>query len=251
MDTHVFTGPHRVASRGIHRFDPSHWIWKPLMTGFIWDLHWDGESLWAGTASGVEKRNLAGELMARLTPENSGLLHEDVHATRRWGDDVWFAMLGDYQKETGDFIGGGVSRLNLATGEWQSFRPRDGLMRAYSCDLAVDDREVWVAHWDEETGLSRLDLATGTWIPVRQSSNGIEIGGVVLENDGETLWIGQQRGLVELDKKTLRAQLYTENEGLPGYIISGIAITDDAVWVSAYSNDIDGVRSSGIVRIRK
>jgi hypothetical protein len=160
-------------------------------------------------------------------------------------------MLGDYQKGYDGFSGGGVSRLNLVTDEWRSFTVKDGLSRGYSCDLAVDDREVWVAHWHEEVGVSLLDLSTETWTSVRHSSNGIEVGGVVLENDGDTLWMGQQRGLVELDKESRQAKLYTEREGIPGYIISGIDAGEDAVWAAAYSYDRDGVRSSGIVRIPK
>jgi hypothetical protein len=64
-----------------------------------------------------------------------------------------------------------------------------------------------------------------------------------------TVWIGQQRGLVRFDRTTHMATLYTEKDGLPGYIVSGIGVEEDAVWVSAYANSKEGVRSSGIVRI--
>jgi hypothetical protein len=235
----------------VHRFDPLTRVWEFLTQGFIWDLYWDGEYLWMGMGNGVEARDLVGELIRRFTPENSGLLHEDVHAVRRWGDDVWFAMLGDYRKDEEDFSGGGVSRLNLVSEEWRNFTVEDGLIRGYSCDLAVDNREVWVAHWDEEVGLSLLDLSMETWTPIRRSANRIEIGGMVLENDGKTLWIGQQRGLVELDKESRQAVIYTEEDGLPGYIVSGIVADEDVVWVAAYSNDRNGTRSSGVVRIPK
>jgi hypothetical protein len=214
----------------------------------VWDLFWDGSRLWVGRADGAEAHGLDGSV-ERFTPNDSGLLHKDVHAIRVWKDTVWFAMLGDHVKEKNDFVGGGVSFLNRLTGEWRSYTTREGMARNYSCDIAVDDRRVFVAHWDEEKGLSLFDRKTERWSALVKSENGVELGGVVLANDENTLWIGQQRGLVKLDKETRRATLYRELEGMPGYIVSGIAIDRDAVWVSAYSYGTPEFRSAGVVRI--
>jgi ligand-binding sensor domain-containing protein len=217
----------------------------------VWDLHWDGERLWLGTGNGAEIRDLDGGLLDRYTPESTGLLHGDVHAVRVSGETVWFAMLGDHIQETDDFEGGGVTRFNRRTGEWRSWSVGDGLVRSYSCDLAVGENEVWVAHWHEESGLSVLDRRTGKWMEVVRSDNGIELGGVHLALDGKTLWIGQQKGLVRYETDTRAATHYTEDEGFPGRIVGGIAVSGGAVWVGAYSRDTDGVRSSGVARFAR
>ena len=101
--------------------------------------------------------------------------------------------------------------------------------------MFLDDDEVFVAHWDEERGLSRIDRRTGRVEVLRRSANGIDLGGVVLAGDRETLWIGQQGALVRLDRASRQAKVLRETDGLPGYIVSGIAIGEDAVWASVYA----------------
>jgi hypothetical protein len=247
-DLDIYTGRNSVRGVGTYLFDPRAKIWTPLLNGFVWDLFWDGSRLWVGRADGAEARGLDGSV-ERFRPNESGLLHKAVHAIQVWRDTVWFAMLSDHVKEKNDFVGGGVSFLNRLTGEWRSYTTREGMARNYSCDIAVDDRRVFVAHWHEEKGLSLFDRKTERWSVLLKSENGVELGGVVLANDENTLWIGQQRGLVKLDKETRRATLYRELEGMPGYIVSGIAIDRDAVWVSAYSYGTPEFRSAGPVRI--
>jgi hypothetical protein len=83
---------------------------------------------------------------------------------------------------------------------------------------------------------------------VRRSANGIDLGGVVLAGDAATLWIGQQGALVRLDRATRQATALREADGLPGYIVSAIAIGEDAVWASVYAYGRDGVRAAGLVR---
>jgi hypothetical protein len=86
---------------------------------------------------------------------------------------------------------------------------------------------------------------------LRRRTNGIDLGGVVLAGERDTLWIGQQGALVRLDRTSRQATALREKDGLPGYIVSGIAIGEDAVWASVYAYGQDGVRSAGLVRIRR
>jgi hypothetical protein len=71
----------------------------------------------------------------------------------------------------------------------------------------------------------------------------------LLAGDGATLWIGQQGALVRLDRRTRQATALREPDGLPGYIVSGLAIDEEAVWASVYAYARDGVRSAGLVRL--
>lgn len=167
---------------------------------------------------------------------------------RRHGETTAFAALGGWVKDKKDFEGGGVTLWDRRSNQFRSYREQDGLARGYSSDVFLDDDEVFVAHWDEERGLSRIDRRTGRVEVVRKSVNGIDLGGVVLAGDRDTLWIGQQGALVRLDRASRQAKALREVDGLPGYIVSAIAIGEDAVWASVYSYGQDGVRSAGLVR---
>jgi ligand-binding sensor domain-containing protein len=184
----------------------------------------------------------------RFTREAGELVDDTVHCVRRHGETVAFGALGDYVRETKDFKGGGLTLWDRRSNRFTSYTPKEGLARAYSCDVFLDDAEVYVAHWDEERGLTRIDRRTGRVEALRESANGVEIGGVVLAGERDTLWIGQQGALVKLDRASLKATALYEKDGLPGYIVSGLAVGEDAVWASLYSYGGDGVRSAGLVR---
>jgi ligand-binding sensor domain-containing protein len=157
-------------------------------------------------------------------------------------------MFGDYILQTKDYAGGGVSRLDLATGEWSSFTEKDGLAEDCCCRLAADDKEVWVAHRNEERGLSLYDAATRKWSLVRQSANGVVLGGTHLALDGDSLWIGQHSGVVRLDRKSREATAYPEKDGLPGYSATAIAIGEKDVWVGACASGSRGANRSGLAK---
>jgi hypothetical protein len=184
----------------------------------------------------------------RFTRSAGELVHDAVHAVRRHGDAVAFAALGDWVDEKKDFEGGGLTLWDRGRNRFRSYTERDGLVRAYSCDVFLDDTEVFVAHWEEELGLSRIDRRTGHVEAVRRSADGVDLGGVVLAGDAGTLWIGQQGALVRLDRATREATVLREGDGLPGYIVSAIAVAEDAVWASVYGYGGDGVRTAGLVR---
>jgi hypothetical protein len=216
--------------------------------GFVWDLWGDGGALWAGTGSGAEHRDFESGRVRRFTRGAGELVDDQVLAVRRHGDTVAFGSAGDYVEATKDFRGGGVTLWDRGRNRFRGYTIADGLARGYSCDVFLDDDEAWVAHWDEERGLSRIDRRTGRVEAIARSRNGLEIGGVVLAGDRGTLWIGQQGALVMLDRGTRSATALREQDGLPGYIVSAIALAEGSVWASFYSYGQDGVRSAGLAR---
>jgi WD40 repeat protein len=249
VDSSTPTSPGNVRGTGVLAFEVAKRTWTPMKdVGRVWDLWGDGSTLWVGTGNGAEARDLETGALRRFTRAAGELVHDTVHAVRRHGETVAFAALGDYVKDTKDFDGGGVTLWDRRRNEFRSYTPKDGLVRAYSCDVFLDDTEVFVAHWHEERGLSRIDRRTGRVEALRRSANGIDLGGVELAGDRETLWIGQQGALVRLDRASRQATALRERDGLPGYIVSGIVIGEDAVWASLYASGQDGVRSAGLVR---
>lgn len=245
------TRPGCCTGRGVWRFSPSRRACDEIGAAREWDssIIGEGEQEWVEVDGNLFAHDPSGGLPKRYAMEKSGVLQGDVSAIARAGEAVWFASYGSYVEETKGFAGGGVSRFDLATKEWRGFTERDGLARSYCSDLAADAREVWTAHWDEERGLSVFDVATEKWSAVVKSANGIEVGGPRLVLTPEAVWIGQQRGLVRLDRATREAKAWHEKDGLPGYIVSGLAVAPDAIWIAVYAYGNGGVRSAGVVRV--
>ena len=249
FDLSRVTGPHASAGLGVFRMDPERPRWRRVLGG-AWDLRWDGAVLWAALGGELDARGEPGGPIRRYLPEADGPRHGSVACLAVSAAEVWCGMFGDYDRTAENFSGGGISRLDRRTGAWAHYTTADGLARDYTCSLAADGREVWAAHWDEARGLSRFDRATGRWSAVLRGTGGEEVGGTRLALDGPAVWIGQQGGLVRLDRAGLKATVYREADGLPGYIIGGIAVGPDAVWISAYAYDGQGgVRSAGLVRL--
>jgi hypothetical protein len=252
VDSSTPTSPGNVRGTGVLAVEIASRTWTPMKdVGGVWDLWGDGSTLWVGTGDGAEARDLETGALRRFTRASGELVHDTVHAVRRHGETVAFAGLGDWVKDTKDFAGGGVTLWDRRNNQFRSYAVTDGLARGYSCDVFLDDDEVFVAHWDEERGLSRIDRRTGRVEVLRRSANGIDLGGVVLAGERETLWIGQQGALVRLDRASRQATALRERDGLPGYIVSGIAIGEDAVWASLYAYGQDGIRSAGLVRFKR
>jgi hypothetical protein len=233
---------------GVFLFNPRRLSWQRVLGG-AWDLFWEGSTLWAARGGEVSAREAPAGTVRRYSAGREGPAHNSVSCLAVSPTEVWCGMFGDYVQDTQEFSGGGISRLDRRTGRWTHYTTADGLARDYTCALAADDRAVWAAHWDEERGLSRFDRTTGRWSAVLRSADGVEIGGTRLALDEPVLWVGQQGGLIRLDCTSLRATVYREADGLPGYIIGGIAVAPDAVWVTAYAyNGQDGIRSAGLAR---
>ena len=250
-DSSTPTTPGNVRGTGVLAFDVARRAWTELKdVGRVWDLWGDGSTLWLGLDDGAEWRDLETGARRRFERARGELVHDTIHAVRRHGETVAFAALGDWVQETKDFTGGGVTLWDRRSNRFRSYTVADGLARGYSSDVFLDDDEVFVAHWDER-GLSRIDRHTGRVEVLRRSANGIDLGGVVLAGDHETLWIGQQGALVRLDRASRQAKVLRESDGLPGYIVSGLAIGVDTVWASVYAYGQDGVRSAGIVRLAR
>ena len=209
FDLARMTGPHASAGLGVFRMDPARPRWRRVLGG-AWDLRWDGAVLWAALGGELDARGEPGGPIRRYLPEADGPRHGSVACLAVSPAEVWCGMFGDYDRTAENFQGGGVSRLDRRTGAWTHYTTADGLARDYTCSLAADGREVWAAHWDEARGLSRFDRASGRWSAVPRAAGGEEVGGTRLALDGPAVWIGQQGGLVRLDRA-----------GLQGHRVSG------------------------------
>lgn len=249
VDSSTPSGKGSVRGTGTLELDVAGRSWSALRdVSGVWDLWGDGSTLWVGTGDGAFVRDLQTGAVRHFTRSAGELVHDAVHAVRRHGDTVAFAALGDWVEGKKDFEGGGLTLWDRGRNRFRSYTTSDGLVRDYSCDVFLDDAEIFVAHWEEELGLSCIDRRTGDVEAVRRSVDGADLGGVVLAGDARDLWIGQQGALVRLDRETREATVLREGDGLPGYIVSAIAVAEDAVWASVYGYGQDRVRTAGLVR---
>jgi ankyrin repeat protein len=218
--------------------------------GSCWGLDWGTGRFWCASSEGLIELDPKTGDRHNLWNRASGLIYDQASAVVVAPDTLWVTSFGDYDSGIEDFRGGGVSRMDRSNGRWQRYAKDDGLARSYCCDIAVDARQAWVVHWEEELGVSVLDLAGGRWQALRQSSNGLDIGGVRVKLDRRYAWIAQQGGLVRVERDTLAATVFLEADGVPGFITSGIAMTPSAVWVTAYSySSGDQAKTCGLVRL--
>jgi hypothetical protein len=240
-----------VASSGVYFYDEDKGSWEFVHKSADGLLMHQGD-LWIGNTGRVLKANPVDSILSSYDAENLPLLKDNrLYDIASDGKDVWVAIGGKLNRDLRKFLGGGIAQFDTTSGTWQAYTVKDGLGSEYVTGVAADENETWASHWEEEDGLSLLDRKTGKWRTIRKSSNGIEIGGPRLALDKDYVWVGQQRGLLRLDRKTHEAKLIKEAHGLPGYIISGLAVDEEGVWAAAYSykSGEPGVRSSGVIFI--
>jgi hypothetical protein len=247
----AYPQPGHAQPKGAYWYRPWTGGWQRIVRGdFLAPMHWDGTNLWLGSSRELlQVRPDDGYLKRLDVEENPYLADGEVRRMTAWNGEVWLASRSKLDREEKVWRGGGVSWRRGPFDRWRHYTTEDGLAHDYCAAIAVDGSEAWVAHWEEERGLSRYDRASRRWEKIPASAEGLDVGGVELAIDHGILWIGQQGGLVKLDRRTLAATRYTEQDGLPGYIVSGISVGEKDVWVSVYAyggEGHNGVRSAGV-----
>ncbi len=111
-----------------------------------------GGAMWAGTSQGLFLLDSAGRIRQRWQARPGGLPGQDVLCL--WpepgGRSLWLGTRG-----------GGLWRLQLATGHWQSWRTAQGLAHDLVCSLVPEgDSALWLG---TQQGLARLRRRTGTF----------------------------------------------------------------------------------------
>ena len=165
------------------------------------------------------------------------------------GKYIYVTKMGEYDRTTRSYNGGGVVRIDPATGRGRSYTEKTGISHSYCYKIVAGKRKIWVSHSGVDRGLSVFDTTQDKWAVIRKSGNGMILGGTRLALTGKTLWIDQSTRLVEFNTETLKARIYTEANGLPGRYITGLAAAENAVWVSACTYSGDEVSSAGIARL--
>jgi ligand-binding sensor domain-containing protein len=185
-----------------------------------------------------------------LTPKE-GLSSEMVYAIAVQGDDVWF---GTY--------GGGAALYDTAKKAWKAYTTKgepmaktdDGesikwknLLSYNHVSVIVPDTDrIWFGTYFYGFGgggISYYDPQRNPPWKALNTNNDRAKKVVSMAVDGDSLWVGSEKGLSLLDKKTETWKIfYSTQNGLSGNFVNAILVQGDSIWVGT---------NGGISRLHK
>ncbi len=208
---------------------------------YVFALHTDAAGVvWAGTGKGLLRYDArADQFLPVETPEPLPLL--PVTAIQTMADGaLWYSNLG-----------GGVVRLDVATGRWAYLRrPRAGIsMMDYRVYDIAQDRggTVWITSWEE--GVCAYGGVAEAWTCSRHdpvdphSLSDNQTTSLLVDRSGE-LFVGTWNGLSKRQSpKAFR--VYTADHEAPGLHLSHHRVNaihearDGGLWVGLYGEGLD------------
>lgn len=199
--------------------------------------------------------SIAGPLKKPLTfqhlTQKEGLSSNMVFAIGVQGDEVWFgtyeggATLYDKTKKNfKHFTTKGEPVVKVDDGE--SIRWKNHLAYNHVSVITLDADRIWfgtyfygfggggISYYHPQKNPQWKALSTNDGRAKKVNAIGV---------DGELLWVGSEKGLSLLDKKTEGwKQFFSTRDGLSGNFVNSILIEPDAVWMAT---------SGGISRLQK
>lgn len=245
------TRPGYVSS-STHAFSPQSGQWKRFSCSGSWleILPQQSHILWYPVSRTDGRMLYAKDLRTERTRTYAAgtLVRGSATDIVGQGNYIYVSRIGEYDRTTRSYSGGGVVRIDPTTGRRRSYTEKDGISHSYCYKIAADEGKIWVSHSGVDRGLSVFDSTERKWSVLRKSKNGIALGGRRLALLGKFLWMSQSTVLVRLNTETLQATVHTEKNGLPGRYITGLVAGEKAVWVACSTYGRDEVTSSGVAR---
>jgi signal transduction histidine kinase/ligand-binding sensor domain-containing protein len=245
-------------------------------------------TVWLATdGGGLNRMDRARGTFERFSTETSNLNRDAVLAVARAHDGVWVGTWGGgisrfdpatrqftaYTPATSGLPDANIfslledSQRRLWIGTWSQglvlFDRRDSRFTTYRFTPPdVPQSQIWLLHelsdrrlavGTRENGLVLFDPETRHWTTYkndrREPSLSSDEVRAVLESEPGILWIGTAGGLDRLDLRANRVTRYTERDGLPSSMISGLA-QDPAghLWVSTDNGVARLEPGSGLVK---
>jgi hypothetical protein len=189
-------------------YAPARGTWREVGSE-VWQIQPQGRTLWALTTSGVLRYD-AGSGKVETFASGRGPARGRPVALAATKRAFFLASRPDYDAKAGRFVGGGISRLDLAGGQWTVTEQVDGLDVRFVTAMTAGGDGVWAActlfdralqrgahpgmahvkRWrPHATGLGLLRFAAGRWTLLKRQ--GLKT---------ERRWIMGQRGTVASGK---------------------------------------------------
>jgi ligand-binding sensor domain-containing protein len=183
--------------------------------------------------------------------QKDGLSSEMVYAIAIQGDEVWF---GTY--------GGGATLYDRAKETWKAFTTKgepmeqvdDGdsikwknlLSYNHVSVILPDNDRIWFGTYFYGFGGGGISYYNPQkrprWKPFN-TNNGRAKKVVSMALDGESLWVGSEKGLNLLDKRIEGwEEFYSTQNGLSGNFVNALLVQPDALWLGT---------NEGISRLKK
>jgi ligand-binding sensor domain-containing protein len=179
-----------------------------------------------------------------------GLSSDMIFAIAVQGDEIWF---GTYA--------GGTTLYNRSNNTFQVFTTKgeppekdDGVAIKWKNhpnynDVTVilpDKDRLWFGTYFYGFGGGGISYyqpkRKNPWRPFN-TNNGVAKKIVSLAMDGDILWVGSERGISSLDKKTEKWKaFYSAKDGLSGNFVNALLVQDDFLWAGT---------NGGITRLQK
>jgi hypothetical protein len=190
------------------RWDAAGGRWQEISRE-VWQAVPDGRTVWALTTAGVLRHDAAAGKTESFSA-GQGLAAGRPVALATTADALYVISQPDYDEKAGRFVGGGLSRLDLAAGTWTVTETVDGTDVRFATALTADGDQVWatcmlydgaiqlgahpgmahVKRWrPRTTGLGLVHLANGRWTLTKSGD---------LRRDRR--WVLGQKGTLALDR---------------------------------------------------
>lgn len=137
--------------------------------------------------------------------------------------------------------GGGINQMNIQTNKFTYYRLTDPASNQFLisdwCNCLYIDKQdnLWVGSY---AGLSMMNLKTNQIRHFKQSNGKLSNSAVIdiLEDANGQIWVATNWGLNKIDKNRSEAHIYTQVDGLPDNIITGLCKDlNGHIWVSTNS----------------
>lgn len=248
----VWTEADRLNSAGIYLYDDQKKQWFKIQGRGSSDIRWRDRELWVLSRSGISIYDLEAGKAWDIEKDLPVLYRRSRLSKLITGDyDGWIAVTGRPIAQTEKFEKGGVIHLQLPEIRWKSYTYEAGLAQDAVADIAGDYRQIVAVHGQADSGISLLDVRQDVWRTQMTSANNVPLGGRLVAQDEESIWLAHSAGLIRLQRDNNQARQYTSDDGLPGNVISGMAAGVSGLWVAAfdYSGDEQGISNSGVAKL--
>jgi len=199
----------------------------------------------------AEADRLKRPLSFQHVTQKDGLSSEMVYAVAVQGDQVWFGTEG-----------GGATLFDRVKNIWRAYttkgEPPDKVDRGKSIDwqnilsynhvsvIVPDGERIWFGTYFYGFGGGGISYYhPGKNPPWKKFStnNGKAKKIVSIAVDGDTVWVGSEKGLSFLDKKTdVWKGFYSPEDGLSGNFVNALLVQGEALWIGT---------NAGITRFTK